>query len=614
MQAHTRSIFALFDGKRRYVIPLFQRQYVWTKDRQWNPLWEDVRVKAEEVLDQRVDRPPHFLGAIVINQLRVWGDQVPAHDVIDGQQRLTTLQIVMAALRDVARELGVTTIADELGLYTRNSGMMDDEKEERYKVWPTRADVPQFSHVMDLGSRAALETEYPPEMKRRKLLERPAMVEAYLFFQGQMRDFVTKGGADATARTRALYSVLRDRLQLVSIELEEKDDPQVIFETLNARGEPLLPSDLLRNFIFLRAARQKEKATPLYDTYWAPFDMLPADAARPDGARFWKVEERQGRFKRPRVDLFIQHFLSLKTKQEVNPGSLYRGYRDWIAKDKPYATVEAELADLTRHAELFRQFLLPNVKTRPGLFAARLRDLDTTTVYPLLLGLMVDNRIAPGALDGIIVDLESFLVRRMICGRTIKNYNRLFLQIAGELNEAAKTTGLVDRAAFQKVLLAKTGEAVDWPGDTEFETAWSNLPAYERLSAAKVEMVLLALDQELRTKKGESITIDDALTIEHVLPQQWEEHWPLPATDPDGIARDKLIHTFGNLTLLTQGLNTSVSNGPYSAKRPEITAQSALRLNAYFQAVEGWDEAAIVARDLELFGLALRVWPKPATV
>jgi hypothetical protein len=162
------------------------------------------------------------------------------------------------------------------------------------------------------------------------------------------------------------------------------------------------------------------------------------------------------------------------------------------------------------------------------------------------------------------------------------------------------------------VLLAKTGEAVDWPSDEEFETAWHNLSAYERLSATKVEMVLLALDQELRTKKGESITIDDELTIEHVMPQQWEDHWPLPATDPTGIAREKVIHTFGNLTLLTQGLNTSVSNGAYAAKRPEITAQSALRLNAYFQSVEAWDEAAIAARDEELFDLALSVWPKPA--
>lgn len=409
-------------------------------------------------------------------------------------------------------------------------------------------------------------------------------------------------------------AVLRDRLQLVSIELEEKDDPQVIFETLNARGEPLLPSDLLRNFIFLRAARLKEKAKPLYEKYWAPFDMLPADAADPDGMRFWKVAERQGRIKRPRVDLFIQHFLSLKTKQEVNPGGLYRAYRDWIAKDKPYANVEAELADLTHHADLFRQFLVPNTKTRAGLFASRLRDLDTTTVYPLLLGLMVDNQIASGALDGIIVDLESFLVRRMICGRTIKNYNRLFLQIASELSDAAKACGAVDRAAFQKVLLGKTGDAVDWPGDDEFRSAWLHQPAYDRLGSAKLEMVLLAVDRELRSQKGEKISIDDELTIEHVIPQAWEEFWPLPdGPDPEkrGVARDMALHTFGNLTLLTQKLNTAVSNGPYMDKRPEIAAQSALRLNSYFQSADAWDEDAISTRGKELFNEAMKVWPRP---
>jgi hypothetical protein len=227
---------------------------------------------------------------------------------------------------------------------------------------------------------------------------------------------------------------------------------------------------------------------------------------------------------------------------------------------------------------------------------------------------MVDNRIASGALEGIIVDLESFLVRRMICGRTIKNYNRLFLQIASELSDAAKASGAVDRAAFQKVLLGKTGEAVDWPGDDEFRSAWLHQPAYDRLGSAKLEMVLLAVDRELRTQKGEKVSIDDELTIEHVMPQSWEEFWPLPA-GPDaekrGIARDVAGHTFGNLTLLTQKLNTAVSNGPYKDKRPEITLQSALRLNSYFQSVTAWDEAAIGARGQELFDEAAKVWPRP---
>lgn len=609
MQAHPRSIFALFDGKRRYIIPLFQRQYVWTKDRQWNPLWEDIRTKADEVLEQRADRPPHFVGAIVINQLRVWGDQVPAHEVIDGQQRLTTFQIVLSALRDVANELGVTAIAEEVLRYTRNDGMMENAAEEKYKVWPTRSDIEHFKSAMDSGSRSALETKYPPQVRRKKLLPRPSMVEAYLFFYEKVHGFIS--GGDSKERTWAVFSALRDRLQLVSIELEEKDDPQVIFETLNARGEPLLPSDLLRNYIFLRAARQKEAVKTLYDTHWAPFDMLPDDATKPDGARFWKVEERQGRLKRPRLDLFMQHFLSFKTRQEVNPGSLYSEYRDWIGKSKPYATVELELKDLTRLAGLFRQFLLPNTDTRSGVFAARLRDLDTTTVYPLLLGLMVDDRVAPGALDGIITDLESFLVRRMICGRTIKNYNRLFLQIATELNESAAATGAVDRDAFQKVLLAKSGDAVDWPTDEEFEAKWLSKPVYDDLGPGKTEMVLMALDQALRTKKGEKVTIHGDLTIEHVMPQAWEEHWPRPGGEPSEVARDNVLHTFGNLTLLTSALNTAVSNGPYLTKRPEITVQSSLRLNAYFQAIDAWDEDAITLRGKELLKIAVKVWPRP---
>ena len=329
MQAHPRSIFGVFDGKRRYVIPLFQRQYVWDKERQWELLWEDIRVKADEALDQRADRPPHFLGAIVINQIPTFGDAVPAHDVIDGQQRLTTFQILLAALRDVA--LGTNAqVASELDLYTTNTGMMARPDEEKYKVWPTEADVPVFLDVMNLRSLDAVNEKYPRVFKRKGTKVRPKIVQAYVFFNEQIAAYVLESPGDAAARTRALYDALRTRLQLVSIELETNDDPQVIFETLNARGEPLLPSDLLRNFVFLRAARQKEASSALYKKYWQTFDLEPNDVSRPNGDRFWKIEERYGRVTRARLDIFMQHFLALKRRQEVNIGALYREYRSWI--------------------------------------------------------------------------------------------------------------------------------------------------------------------------------------------------------------------------------------------------------------------------------------------
>lgn len=618
MQAYKRTIFALFDGKRRYVIPLFQRQYVWGRDRQWQPLWDDLRKQADMALAGEPSVSPHFLGAIVLAQVQTYGDQVPAHEVIDGQQRLTTFQLFLAALRDATGELGINEIADELKAYTLNTGMMERQDEEQFKVWPTHADVPQFRDVLSLGSRAKVEEKHPARYHRKKLQPRPTMIEAYLFFHAAVKEYVTAGPEEPRLRARALYGALRDRLQLVSIELEHSDDPQVIFETLNARGEPLLPSDLLRNFIFLRTGSTKENSRDLYLKYWQNFDLEPLDPARPDGDRFWKSEERQGRIRRPKLDLFLAHFLAMKKRAEVNSGRLFAEYRDWAAPKspsaRPYPTVEAELADLTKFAGVFRRFLLPDTTTRAGLFASRLRDLDTTTVYPLLMAVLAGGRVAPEHIDPIVVVLESFLVRRLICNLTTKNYNRLFLQLLSDLDNTAVTPD-----TFRQVLLTRAGESTQWPNDHDFRKAWLNAPLCEQLGPGRVEMVLRAIEHAMQTDKNEKITIHSDLTVEHVLPQSWQAHWPLPngqmsneddESEPSG-ERDRILHTIGNLTLLTQKLNGSISNGPFAAKQAEISKQSALRLNTYFQGVTSWDEAAIAARGKQIFETALKLWPYP---
>jgi hypothetical protein len=405
-------------------------------------------------------------------------------------------------------------------------------------------------------------------------------------------------------RLGALYEALNSRLQLVNIELEGNDDPQVIFETLNARGAPLLPSDLLRNFVFLRASRNKEDAQALYQKYWAPFDTELDAKGQAAERPFWKEEERQGRSRRSRLDLFMQHFLSFKLGREVNIGHLFQEYRQWIKGAERYPRVSAELEDLNKYAGIFRGFLVPDLDTRVGRFAARLRALDTSTVYPLLLGLVGEHQVPPAELDGIVVDLESFLVRRMICDRTNKNYNRLFLLFLRELAKVGPS-----RAAFQQLLLAQEGDAGDWPDDAAFRRGWLELPAYKALNPWKVETVLRALEHALVTEKREKITIHNQLTVEHVLPQKWEAHWPLPdgrrVTEEDDddqiVTRERMLHTFGNLTLLTHSLNAAIKNGAFATKRPEITKQSALQLNAYFQNIAAWDEGAIRARGLWCF-------------
>jgi len=609
MEVFKKTISAVFGNERRYIIPLFQRPYVWTRENQWEPLWEDVMARADLELEQpNLDSPPHFLGAIVIQQRASWGDELLAHDVIDGQQRLTTFQILLGALRDIATACEEKQVAASLQSWTRNANAITNPEIEQFKVWPTGRDEQQFLLVATAGSRAAIEAIHPPKLKWKRLLPRARMVEAYLFFYEKMEEWLNLAGSEARSeRLRTLRRVFDKRMQLVSIELEKQEDPQAIFETLNARGVPLLASDLLRNYIFQRAGTTAE-AQRLHQNFWVRFE-IPDDEKVPDGARFWEVEERQGRLSRARLDLLVQHYLSMKRGAEVVSGRLFPEYKAWIDSGAGPSTLEGELKDLTVFADRFLALVRPTVGSSLGRFAQRLRILDTSTVYPLVLGLMGSESMNAQTRDAIFVDLESFLVRRLVCGRPTNNYNRLFLQILREFSAGTPT-----HQAFRAILAAGTGENLDWPDDEAFQKAWTTVDAYLALKPIKVEMILTAINDSLVTQATESITLHSKLTVEHILPQKWEQHWPL-ATHVDlekaSEERGEIVHDFGNLTLLTQPLNSTVSNGPANEKLPKIAQQSALRLNAYFQGRTSWSEPDIAERGMALFRLACAIWPRP---
>jgi transposase len=222
---------------------------------------------------------------------------------------------------------------------------------------------------------------------------------------------------------------------------------------------------------------------------------------------------------------------------------------------------------------------------------------------------------AAGDLDGIVTDLESYLVRRMVCDLGTKNYNRFFLSM---LQKLRGSTDPISRATIQQMLLAPDGSAGEWPDDKKFARAWLERPLYDTLKPMRCSMLLEAVDRAMRTSKQEAVTINGRLTVEHVLPQQWAPPaWPEPPADvgnDDETAierRGRLLHSLGNLTLLTQELNSSVSNGPFAAKRPEIAKQSVLRLNTYFQDATTWDEDEIAKRGDKLLEHAKRIWPRP---
>ena len=612
MQPFSRSIFDLFDGKKRYVVPLFQRQYVWNLEDQWEPLWEDIRRKHQDQVKQRVG-PPHFLGAMVIDQKKVFGNQVPTHLVIDGQQRLTTFQIFLAAFRDRCAEMDLATYRDECDRYLVNTGIMANAEEERYEVWPSNFDRDQLKGIIDSKSRGEVERRFPPIRRKwaRKPDPRPNMIECYLYFHDQIGEHLETEHLDIKLEQRVakLFETLQGSLKVVTIELEGNDDPQVIFETLNARGAPLQASDLLRNFIFWRATQRNENQEKLYQTYWLPFDE-----------QFWREEEKQGRLLRPRLDLFMQHYLAFRRQEDINIGHLFAEYKQWITVSQPFSSVEEELQELVQHRGFFRKLVDPEHGSSLGRLANTLKIFDTRTIYPLLLGIL-DRGLPDQILNELWEDLGSYIVRRAVCGFTAKGYNLIFVSILAKLPKD------LTRSNFRAILHEMQGESRVWPRDEDFREAWLEMPSYDNMLAARIQLILREIEDHLRKPKSEVIDIKSDLTIEHVLPQGWIENWPLPNTHPgvpffsringnadpadikESARRDKLMHSFGNLTLVTQPLNSALQNAPYQDKRPAILENSALALNRYFQNLDSWDEVSILKRGAELFEAAKTIWP-----
>jgi len=444
------------------------------------------------------------------------------------------------------------------------------------------------------------------------------MVEAYMFFHDQLTEFLMGtatelplvGEQPVAVRLEECFKSLKSALQVVVIDLERDDDAQVIFETLNARGEPLLPADLLRNFIFLRAARLGEAQEALYDEYWRRFDDP-----------FWREEVRQGRLNRPRSDLFMQHFLASRQTVDIPVKHLFVEYKSWIEKRKPFPTVRDELATLARQRDDFRRLIEPNKDDVLFPLVTFLDRFDIRTVYPLLLHLL-DTGLTDDQWKAVSATLESYLLRRAVCNLTTKNYNRVFLTLTRALRREGTSTNHI-----RKFLSELSGDSSEWPTDQAFGTAWQNQHVYSALQNPKIVYILSRLSDTYLGSKSEHITINTPLTIEHILPQDWLEHWPLPdgsrglteqelwdvdADDSRAQAtrrRNDLLQTLGNLTILTQALNSAVSNTAWTGKKAALLSASLLPINQQLHDVETWDETAIERRSKNLFDRSINIWP-----
>ncbi|HFL2831311.1 TPA: HNH endonuclease family protein, partial [Pseudomonas aeruginosa] len=339
---------------------------------------------------------------------------------------------------------------------------------------------------------------------------------------------------------------------------------------------------------------------------------------------FWREEVKQGRENRPRIDIFIRHFLTLAMRRDIRVGHIFNEYKNYVQYTAdwgscfidPANSASEHMALLKTYAEHFRQFSSPAAGSRLAHFLARLVVIDTSTVYPLLL--LCSQRLRPQQqteFEAILTVLESYLFRRMICGLTTKNYNRLFLDLIRHLEREKQITAQVVGA----FLLSSEGESVRFPKDGELSNALLDYPLYQWWPQYRVRAVLKALERALAHAKSEAVSLPTGLTIEHILPVKWQEHWPLPAevqNDPQANVefsqrRDRIKHTLGNLTLVTSSLNPALSNSAWAAKKPELLKWSKLNLSRDLHDHEEWSEQEILARGAALAKSAIQIWPYP---
>lgn len=603
----------LFDSTVNYEIPPFQRPYVWTEEDQWQPLWDDIERLTENVMQAGEDTDRlaaiggHFLGAVVLKLLDSPAGDPGRRSVIDGQQRLTTLQLLLDAAQIVIEEHGFEEDSESLSELVANKSRRFAHTHKRFKLWPSRIDRAVFERVMDNGRGI-------PED-----LEDSRIAQAHRFFVEAISVWAeTSGDPDKTAlRLNALASVLQQMLQVVTINLGINDDDQLIFETLNDRGTPLLAADLIKNFVFQRCEEISADVDTWADRYWQDFD-----------GDWWRDQVSQGRLYRSRIDLFLQYWLTMRTLSEVPTDSVFSRFRSFAAEQlSSLAEAELFLQGLRNDADTFRDLAQLDPGSASGSFYSRVvESLELGAFIPMLLWMISDNP-PRHQVDRALSAVESWAVRRTLLRRTMKDVNKLVVALLQELNR--RPLDEVGDATVE-FLMGQTADAREWPTDDQLLDEMPRTKVYGNIKQQRLRTILAALEMRARTDRHEEVSLPPKLEIEHVMPKGWRSYWGEGvAHDPEAsIERDRTINTIGNLTLVTQKLNVALSNRPWTDEEAQIVAPtgkdagvgkrsllsrfSILVLNKEIvdEHISGWSETDIADRTERLAALVTEVWPR----
>ena len=621
MKAAPRTLKKLFEGGRQFRIPVYQRPYVWTRERQWEPLWNDLAATARQYAgslhiagsDPR-DRAeaekqarPHFLGAIVVEPIHTVVGGLERRSVVDGQQRLTTLQLLIRGVLDAVTNLtDARTLNAKLRKLVRND---PDEYSDRdlLKVTPRRSDDKAYVTAIrtKTAELAALGEEHAdtPFLAAREYFCKAAED----FIQDDREQGDPQSESSTEGRATLLVSTLLGLIKLVVIDLEDMDDAQVIFEVLNARNTPLSATDLVKNLLFMRAQQTGHDADELYRSVWARFD---------EDETWWRKPVGVGHATRPRQDWLVGDWMIAELRRTINVGQLYGEFRRWL-DETDMAAVDA-LTTMSRYADA--QEMLEG--RRKGASEVEIngyrniRFLNITAAMPVLLWLFTqptgdDRRDRELAVRAI----ESFVVRRMAVKWWTRGLPAAFAKVLKDATQASQTPGL---AVIDALRAGPRG--FTWPTDQQLIDGFSTGRHFGPggIGQARLRLLLGAVDRRL-PDLGENKTVQySKCQVEHILPQSWEEHWGvgMELDENAKLLREQKraahVHRIGNLTLVSESLNREMSNSAWPKKKKALWEHSHLALNKQLQDHEDWNEDSIVERGQWLAERICLTWPGPS--
>ena len=519
VRAENGTLAGVLEGKKQYQIPLYQRVYSWGK-KQLDQLWSDV-VELERTLGED-PKSTHFIGSLVLASSPDFGAiGVNKFLVVDGQQRLTTLTLLLAALRDHLIETGHTERANGIDAqYLIN--VFDSGKP--LKVMPTQSDRLAYKSVLNRAPQAGGED---------------AVGDAYRFFRSKI---AAAGDPDDPHDLELLEAAIVRGLALVVVTAEPSDNAHRIFESLNNTGLRLTQSDLLKSYLFMRLG---DRAETVYENIWLPLER--------------KLDSE---------NLELLFWLDLAQRDErAKQSDTYVGQQRRLEKLKTTDEVEAEVVRIANLGDVLATILRPagekHAEIRRRL--TRIRAWGSTTAYPVVMQILARRAAGTAADDEVVralTYLESYFVRRIVIGRATANLNRTLLQAVGAISDADR----VDVALREYLSRGRKHFATD----LQVRDAAKTIAFYWQGRGPQKKLILQWLEEAYRPK--EIVDLDSRhLTIEHVLPQTMTDS--VRETFAAGFSADadidyeheRVVHTLGNLTL--SGYNSELSNKPFEEKR-----------------------------------------------